>query len=223
MISLISMGFGLPGSGKSLWLAYLADRASKGKKLKVGNYDLQHIPGMTYDRIYTNFSFPDAYIFDWDTLGHCNYENTLFLIDEVMMYADSRDFKTFDKYHKWFFSQARKMHVDVVITSQMYDDVDKKVRGIVENFYYIQDSWIPGFSQVRPIESFFDIKDGQIRSGQQFSRLINCSWFRRKPLYPKVNSYELIGMHPTEPPPDDRWDGLTPAEVELKQALAATV
>lgn len=203
---MVSMGFGLPGSGKSLWLAYLADRAFQCKRLTVGNYDLQSIPRMEYERIYTNFSFPGAYIFDWDSLGHCDYHDSLFLVDEVMMYADSRDFKTFDKEHKWFFSQHRKLKCDVVITSQMYDDVDKKIRGIVENFYYIQDCFLPGFSMVRPIESFFDIKDGQIRSGQQFSRLINCSFFRRKRLFPKVNSYELIGMRPTDPPPDERWD-----------------
>ena len=118
---LISMGFGLPGSGKSLWLAYLADRAMQGKRLKVGFYDIQSIPGFNYDRIYTNFSFPGAYIFDWESLGHCDYRNCLFLVDEIMMYADSRDFKTYDKEHKWFFSQARKVKCDVVITSQMYD------------------------------------------------------------------------------------------------------
>ena len=72
---MISGAFGLPGSGKSLWLARQADRALHKKRLHVGTYDLQTIPGFVYDRIYTNFAFPGAYVFDWDSLGKCNYRN----------------------------------------------------------------------------------------------------------------------------------------------------
>lgn len=126
MIFMVSGGFGLPGSGKSLWLARQADRALKGKRLHVGTYDLQSIPGMQYDRIYTNFSFPGAFVLQFETLGLCAYENCLILIDEIMMYADSRDFKSFTPELKHFFSQHRKMHCDVIWVSQMYDDCDKK-------------------------------------------------------------------------------------------------
>lgn len=202
---MISGAFGLPGSGKSLWLARQADRALKGKKLHVGTYDLQSIPGMTYDRVYTNFAFPGAYIFDWDSLGVCNYQRCLFLCDEIMMYADSRDFKSFTTEHKYAFSQMRKHKCDFLWVSQMYDDCDKKIRGITQNFYYIRHGLLPGFTDVLPIESFFDIKDGRIQSGQQFSRRINRDMFRRKPYFKLVDSYQSIGMEPTEPPPEKMW------------------
>ena len=106
----------LPGSKvRSLCkVARQADRALKGKRLHVGTYDLQSIPGMQYDRIYTNFSFPGAFVLQFETLGLCAYENcSLILIDEIMMYADSRDFKSFTPELKHFFSQHRKMHCDV--------------------------------------------------------------------------------------------------------------
>lgn len=202
---MVSGGFGLPGSGKSLWLARQAKRALAGKPLKVGSYSLQSIYGMQYDRIYTNFEFDGAYKLHFETLGRCAYENSLFLCDEIMMYADSRDFKSFTLELKQFFSQHRKLKCDFIWTSQMYDDCDKKIRGITAKFYYIRPSWLPGFSEVLPIESFFDIKDGQIRSGQQFARRINRDFFRRKPLYDLVDSYQLIGNKPTAPPPDDMW------------------
>lgn len=205
MIFMVSGGFGLPGSGKSLWLARQADRALKGKRLHVGTYDLQSVPGMQYDRIYTNFSFPGAFVLQFETLGLCAYENCLFLIDEIMMYADSRDFKSFTPELKHFFSQHRKMHCDVIWVSQMYDDCDKKIRGITQNFYYLRPSILPGFTDVLPIESFFDIKEGRIQSGQQFSRRLNRDVFRRKPLFKLVDSYESIGMRPTAPPPDKMW------------------
>lgn len=202
---MVSGGFGLPGSGKSLWLARQAKRALAGKPLKVGSYSLQSIYGMQYERIYTNFEFDGAYKLHFETLGRCAYENSLFLCDEIMMYADSRDFKSFTLELKQFFSQHRKLKCDFIWTSQMYDDCDKKIRGITDKFYYIRPSWLPGFSEVLPIESFFDIKDGQIRSGQQFARRINRDMFRRKPLYDLVDSYQLIGNKPTAPPPDDMW------------------
>lgn len=202
---MVSGGFGLPGSGKSLWLARQAKRALEGKPLKVGSYSLQSEYGQKYDRIYTNFEFKGAYKLHFDTLGKCNYQNCLFLCDEIMMYADSRDFKSFTLELKQFFSQHRKGHNDFIWTSQMYDDCDKKIRGITDKFYYIRHSWLPGFSEVLPIESFFDIKDGQIRSGQQFARRINRDLYRRKPLFDLVDSYQIIGNAPTAPPPSDLW------------------
>lgn len=202
---MISGAFGLPGAGKSLWLARQAERAMQGKPLRVGGYTLQSEPKHKYARIYTNFSFPGAYQFDWESLGKSNYQDCLFLCDEIMMYADSRDYKSFTKELKWFFSQHRKMHCDFIWCSQMYDDCDKKIRGVTQNFYYIRNSWIPGFTEVLPIESFFDIKDGQIRSGQQFSRRINRDLFRRKPLFTKIDSYQYVGSLPSKPMPDKMW------------------
>lgn len=203
---MVSGGFGLPGSGKSLWLARQAQRALQGKPLKVGNYSLQSEYGQKYDRIYTNFEFDGAYQLEWDTLGICFYENCLFLCDEIMMYADSRDYKSFSKELKLFFSQHRKFHCDFIWTSQMYDDCDKKIRGITDKFFYIRHSFMPNFSEVLPIESFFDIKDGQIRSGQQFGRRINRDMYYRPKLYKLVNSYQVIGNNvPTEPAPAVPW------------------
>lgn len=203
---MVNGGFGLPGSGKSLWLADLALKALKGKPLKVGGYSLQSCYGQHYDRVYTNFPMDGCYQLDFDTLGKCRYENALFLCDEIMMYADSRDFKSFSKELKLFFSQHRKMHCDFVWTSQMYDDCDKKIRGITDKFYYIRPSFLPRITEVLPIESFFDIKDGQIRSGQEFGRRINRSYFYRPRLYKHIDSYQIIGsLVPTAPPPDDKW------------------
>lgn len=203
---MVSGAFGLPGSGKSLWLADLALTALKEKPLKVGGYSLQSIYGQTYDRIYTNFPMDGCYQLDFDTLGKCCYVNCLFLCDEIMMYADSRDFKTFSKELKLFFSQHRKMRCDFIWTSQMYDDCDKKIRGITEKFYYIRRSFFPNVSEVLPIESFFDIKDGQIRSGQEFGRRLNRSYFYRPRLYKNIDSYRIIGsILPTAPAPAEPW------------------
>lgn len=48
---MVNGGFGLPGSGKSLWLADLALKALKGKPLKVGGYSLQSCYGQQYNRV----------------------------------------------------------------------------------------------------------------------------------------------------------------------------
>lgn len=202
---MISAVFGLPGSGKSLLLGRTAKQALEGKPLHFGRYSLQSIPGMKYERVYTNFSFPGAYVLDFDTLGHYNYHDCLMLVDEIMMYADSRDFKNFSKELKWFMSQHRKQRIDLVWASQQWDDPDKKIRGLTQNFYLVRPWFIPGFSEILPIEAYFDIPGTHVVSGQQFSRIIDRGIFFRPTMYKYINSYECLGHWPDAPAPDDMW------------------
>ena len=129
---MVSGIFGLPGSGKSLLLGLIADRACKGKSI---NYKSLHIGKCrTYETVYTNFPFKGACKLDFERLGHDNYRNCLILIDEIMMLADSRNFKNFGDNLKFFFSMHRHFDIDLVYASQCYDDVDKKIRGITKIF-----------------------------------------------------------------------------------------
>ena len=76
--------FGLPGAGKSTFLAWCAFRASRGKSLRIGlgvagGVDLQS--QRRYERIYSNFPLLGCYPLDWDSLGVMDYSNCLILID----------------------------------------------------------------------------------------------------------------------------------------------
>ena len=105
--------FGLPGSGKSTFLAQLAKRYQK----------------MGY-RVFINEDFPvdGCYLYSWSDVGKFDMSNSVVLIDEVSLYADNRDFKQFHKALKQFFILHRHYHIDIVWCTQQFDGVDRKIR-----------------------------------------------------------------------------------------------
>lgn len=72
---------------------------SKGRSLSIG-LGLAggvHLGGRHYSRIYSNFPLLGCYPLEWDSLGVLDYSDCLILIDEIMMLADSRAWKTYPK------------------------------------------------------------------------------------------------------------------------------
>lgn len=120
--------FGLPGSGKTTFLTMLAQKELK-KILKNKS---------RYDKVLTNFYCDGCYKIDYKDLGHYSIENSLILLDEITLDADSRDFKQFDKYHKSFFLLHRHFNCDVIYFTQQYDGVDKKIRDITSSLYRVK-------------------------------------------------------------------------------------
>ena len=115
---MISLIMGLPGSGKSLLLSYIAYRAVIGKRINFHGFHISALSdyGMKkYDYVFTNFPCEGAYSLDFDSLGYVSYNRCLMLIDEVQLFADSRNFKTFGDNLKFFFSMARHDKIDVVM------------------------------------------------------------------------------------------------------------
>lgn len=96
----ISGIFGLPGSGKSVFLTKCVLDALNHKPTIVGGSVLQ---GGNYSQILTNFQIDGCKILEWDKLGKAEIRDTLIVCDEIMIYADSRKFKTFTDDLTFFF------------------------------------------------------------------------------------------------------------------------
>lgn len=81
--------WGLPGSGKTTTLTAISQKALAGKRF---------LPELRndYEYVFTNFYSEGCYKLDFDDLKNCAIENSLMIIDEISLYADSRNFKTFD-------------------------------------------------------------------------------------------------------------------------------
>lgn len=189
MIKLISGIFGLPGSGKSLFLGLIAQRAVKGKNI---NYHGLTLGGLRkYKYVYTNFSCDGCYKLEYDKLGVLNYRDCLILVDEIMLLSDSRDYKKFTDNLKFFYSEHRKSNCDFIYASQSYDDVDKKIRNRTQQLYYI-DRWFFEFSVVKRIEYYFDVANGKINEGYIYAPPITDFHFWRPKYYKYIDSYELV-------------------------------
>ncbi|MDE6670643.1 MAG: ATP-binding protein [Ruminococcus sp.] len=196
---MISGIFGLPGSGKSLLLGFIAQRAVNGKNINYHSLVLGSI--RKYKYVYTNFSCQGCYKLDYEKLGILNYSDCLILVDEIMLLSDSRDYKKFTDNLKFFYSEHRKSNCDFIYASQSYDDVDKKIRNRTQQLYYV-DNWFLEFSRVRRIVNYFDVSNGKINEGYIYAPAITDFHFWRPKYYKNIDSYELINGQLQEQQPE---------------------
>lgn len=139
--------FGLPGSGKSTYLAKLAKKANnKGVK------------------VYSNFYIKGCYQLDFDDLGQHEYSDCLLLIDEISLFCDCRSWKNFSTDLVYFFTNHRHYNVNIVYCSQSYADCDKKIRNLTDSLYYITRSLVPFCSSVRLIDKTFSVSENIVEN-----------------------------------------------------------
>lgn len=121
---MVSLYFGLPGCGKTTLLTKLALKYSKGKR---------------YKNVYTNIhiNVPNTIYVDNDEIGVYNIVDGVLLIDEATLFADSREYKKFPKHLVKFFLMHRHYNVDIILMTQQWDSVDKKIRVITDRVYYV--------------------------------------------------------------------------------------
>lgn len=120
----VQLYFGLPGAGKTTMMVYKALQGKKSKRYK-HIYCNVHIAvdGVTY--------------IDNDCIGMYELADCLILIDEATLFADSRDYKGFSKGKIQFFLEHRHFNADIILFTQQWDGVDKKIRVITDRVYYV--------------------------------------------------------------------------------------
>lgn len=127
--------FGKKGSGKTTTEAkYMLRYASKGYRIYT-DIDGVKLPGVTIFKLS-------------DLKDHLPAPKSCILLDEVGLSMSNRDFKSFDKGLREFFKLQRHAKCVVIINSQGFD-MDKSVRLLVDEFYFIQR--VGPFSLARPI------------------------------------------------------------------------
>lgn len=181
--------FGLPGSGKSLCLSYIAYRAIQGKSI---NFHGFNICSDKFSRVYTNFPCEGAYKLDFETLGRAPYKYAFMIIDEIQLFADSRNFKNFGDNLKYFFSMHRHDHITILYASQSFDNVDKRIRSLTDKLYYIDRAPF-NLIRVRAILSYFDVSHGNINEGYQYCSGLNTKYFYAPRLYKYNDTWAKIG------------------------------
>ena len=186
--------FGLPGAGKSTFLAKCARRALAGKTPFAG------LP--TVKAVYSTFPVKGCYKLDFDDLGVLDIRDSLIIIDEISLLADARDFKTFDKTLKSFFALHRHYGCCIIWCSQYATDCDKRIRNITDRFYLMEKAplflkrW---FTVVKPIARFMGVADGEIADKYELAPLPMWSWCFRPRYYRFFDSFECPALKPHTP------------------------
>lgn len=202
---MVSVYFGLPGCGKSTLLTKIALKESKKKK-----------PFKRYDYIYTNYEcfVPGVIPINNNVIGH--YElapdnsSALVLIDEGTLFADSRDYSNFDYERLMFFILHRHYRCDVIITTQYFDGIDKRIRLIIDRAYYLYKGiitrhWFSQYYRI-PYTILIPKKDtdnthiGEIVQGYYkpniIGRILTHRWIFRPKYYKYFDSFSKIELPP---------------------------
>ena len=151
--------FGLPGCGKSTFLAKFARKyISQGYKVYV----------------HSDSPVDGCYLFNWSDLGRYDMSNSVILIDEISLRADNRDYKTLLEHVKRFFILHRHYHCDIIWFTQQYDGVDRKIRELTTCLYYVRSAGL--FSYAVRIDRFIWVnkEQKQIVVGFKISNFFRC-------------------------------------------------
>lgn len=206
----VSLYFGLPGCGKTTFLAMFALNAVKGGK---------------YENVYTNvaLNIPGVTLIDNDCIGQYAFFNSLILIDEATIFADSRGWKDFAKGKMEFFLLHRHYNCDIVLFTQQWDGVDRKIRVITDRVYYIYKGvltgrWISSCYRIPYGIIIPDPKNGADKLGEIvqgyarppfYVRLFAKRIYRPK-YYQYFDSWDLDPLPPLpakyEPIREDEWE-----------------
>ena len=129
--------FGVPGVGKTTLLTKIGVKAIKRMNRGKGKYE----------NVYTNFYCKGARRLNFNDLKTYKIINSLILLDEITMDADNRDFKNFPDEIRDFFILHRHLGNDIIYATQGYDAVDKKIRLLTQELWYMQKTVLPFFSE----------------------------------------------------------------------------
>ena len=151
--------FGLPGCGKSTFLAKMARRYLN---MGIPVYVLKEHP------------VDGCFLIDWDDIGKFDMSGSVILIDEISLFADNRDYKNFSQILKKFFILHRHYHCDIIWFTQQFDGVDRKIRELTTCLYYVRAAGV--FSYAVRIDRFIFVQKEQrdIRVGFKISGILRC-------------------------------------------------
>lgn len=165
--------FGVPGSGKTTFAAYLAKKRLKKNK-----------------KVYSNVAIKGTLEVCKQDIGNFLINDGLLLIDEAGVDYNNRKFKTFTDEEVYFFKYHRHYKVDVAIFSQGYNDMDLKLRTLATKLYIVKKSIFPGFICRKLITKKLGIdkQTKQIIDEYSFA-IFGTKWIYCPKLWKMFNSY----------------------------------
>lgn len=190
----VSLFFGLPGCGKTTLMTAHALKAVRSGK---------------YRNVYCNVRikvFGVTYI-DNSVIGRYDLSDCLILIDEATLFADNRDHANFDKMKITYFLEHRHFNADIILFTQQWDGVDRKIRVITDRVYYVYKGAILGkwFTRYYRIPYGIIIPDQRRNDGQKLGDIVQgyCKpnffvrlfspWLYRPSYYPYFDSWDKPG------------------------------
>lgn len=213
---MISGYFGVPGCGKTTILAKIAQtelrRIKKGKS--------------AYKHVLTNFYCKGCERIQLNDYKNYVTHGCLVLLDELTLDADSRSHKSFPAEVKEFIVMHRHLNNDIVYFVQDYSRVDKTIRELTYDLWYVRKPVVPFFSRFSIARRIFrNITINEFTSdlvmGYRFSKFlerifISCAKFTYRPRWYKYfDSFDEGALADVPELPYVPWDKVLPAGDKL--------
>lgn len=186
-----SLYLGMPGAGKTTYVAYISY--------------LCHLVGK---RCFCNIPVKYSIPYTKDDLGKFDMSGSVILLDEAGIMYDNRQFSTaFSTESLTFLKYLRHYKCNIALFSQS-NDIDVKWVRMSKQIFLIQRSLIPGFTSMSKVKRVLDVnpdthklEDFYDKESGLFARIRRFR-FRRKPYYKFFDSWaapKLPDMKSYEP------------------------
>lgn len=206
--------FGVPGVGKTTILIK--------EYLKAKNKLIQR-----YDNIYSvNVDIDGVEKITKEQFEKEKFTNSLILWDEITLDYDNRDFKNFSPQAREAWLLHRHFGSDIIYATQNYENVDKKIKDITMELWYLGKSVIPIFDKFTSAKRIYrnitiNEQSSELTMGYRFCNFIesimvtNFRLMYRPKYYKYFNTNEELSMK-------DRQEhyNMKPIKLNKKQKLA---
>lgn len=150
----LNVYFGVPGSGKTTFAAYLTKWAlHENALIRFSRKHPQWLPCKVLLKskylkrridVYSNVPITGAYQLDAkNDIGKYMIEDAKVIIDEAGIEYNNRNFKSFPQEAIYFYKYHRHYKTSVDVFSQSYEDMDVTLRRLAQNFYVVRRSLVP--------------------------------------------------------------------------------
>lgn len=209
----LNVYFGVPGSGKTTFAAYLAKQMNKqsrvitwaqehpsqfSEKLLASRFFKRSVP------VYSNVPITGAYALDpQQDIGKVMISDGKVIIDEAGIEYNNRNFKTFGQDAIYWYKYHRHYECSVDVFSQSYEDMDITLRRLAQNYYVVKKSLLPFFIVCKRIRRKVGIDEHthQIIDKYYFGfPFLDSKWVFSPPLWKLFNSYSRKEL------PAKTWD-----------------
>lgn len=208
----LNVYFGVPGSGKTTYAAYLARQAQRESIIirlcrrfpcRLTNWILA---GKSWKRAYpvwSNVPIHGCYQLNAKKdIGVYMIRDGKMIIDEAGVEFNNRDYKAFPKTAVHFFKYHRHYGVSVDVFSQSFEDMDVTLRRLAQNFYVVKRSLFPFFVVTKRIRRKVGIDEmsHQLVDAYSFGvPILDTKWVFCPPLWKMFDSYDTPDL------PEKEW------------------
>ena len=199
----LNVYFGVPGSGKTTYAAYLTRQCLKEswvirlcRRWPENKLCKRVIEGKYFRRplsVFSNVPITGAYKLDpQKDIGHYMISDGKVIVDEAGIEYNNRFFKSFPPEAIYFYKYHRHYQTSVDVFSQSYDDMDVTLRRLAQAYYIVRRSLVPFCVTTRLIRRRVGVDDNTHQIGDLYAMGYPVFDTRRvfsPPLWKMFNSY----------------------------------